>query len=126
MATGLHTSQPTPTLHIYPSLRSAGPCLFHSLILSFVLTDPGCELPRGLQLCCGRPDLPGIRGQRPVVRRAARDHLWWWAEELPRQVGDVIASPSLGIALCYAGAVWPPLRGPEFGSSDTLFCFQWA
>lgn len=57
-----------------------------------------------------------------MVRGAARDHLWWWAEELPRQVGGVIASPSLGIAPCYAGAVWPPLRGPEFGSSDPLLC----
>lgn len=76
----------------------------------FFLTDPGCEFSWGLQLRSGRPDLPGIHGQRPVVLWASRYHIRWWAEELPRQVSDVFTNPSLMITL-RKGTGTPELLG---------------
>lgn len=50
--------------------------------------DSGCEFSRRFKLCGGGPDLPGVHGERPVVRRAACDHIRRGAQELPGQVRE--------------------------------------
>jgi len=77
MENSTHCTSPTSNLptDVDSSSSSSSLCL-----------APGGEFPRGLQLHRGGPDLPGVLGQRPVVRRAARYHMQGRAQELPRQV----------------------------------------
>ncbi|CAG09076.1 unnamed protein product, partial [Tetraodon nigroviridis] len=86
---------------VEPRLHSAGLRRQHGHRAPFrphgqrtVCHPTGCEFSRRPELRGGRPDLPGIHSQRPVVRRASRHHVRWRAEELPCQVRAVFISLS--------------------------------